>query len=414
LSNPDSNTNQPRLLSFTLDGWAVLGGRVTVSLHDGVAVLVGRNGAGKSAIIEGFEAISLCAIVQSNRVPYNNSDSIPKILEIQILTPTDRLLTYNYELVQIPKPNKNLNVDTFTSDNLEGENLLWNEHCQYTDGNNEILWTTTHGLTSFKKVDGSTGTFWGNMYSVRQANYNLSLNIPNEMYWINAVLTGIHVINKTFVRQTIGRRESLLKVSPREGVSINGINGTNGLLELADSLTLRIRRMEREEVDELESICQRIGLGKITVQKFILSESPNEKVDRAEKEYILSVQLDRVNIGLLSDGTLRVLSILIEIITLKPSSTIIIEEPEAQIHPAMLAKLLNEIETYTYGQNLIVSTHSPQVVAWASPEKINLVDRKDGQTFVRKLAEDDIHSIIEYLSEEGNLGEWIYSGILDE
>jgi hypothetical protein len=42
------------------------------------------------------------------------------------------------------------------------------------------------------------------------------------------------------------------------------------------------------------------------------------------------------------------------------------------------------------------------------------VHRKDGQTFVRKLAEDDIHNIIEYLSEEGNLGEWIYSGILDE
>jgi predicted ATP-binding protein involved in virulence len=80
----------------------------------------------------------------------------------------------------------------------------------------------------------------------------------------------------------------------------------------------------------------------------------------------------------------------------------------------MLSKLLNEIETYTYGENLIVSTHSPQVVSWTRPERINLVHRKDGQTFVQKLAEDDIHNIIEYLSEEGNLGEWIYSGILDE
>lgn len=80
----------------------------------------------------------------------------------------------------------------------------------------------------------------------------------------------------------------------------------------------------------------------------------------------------------------------------------------------MLAKLLNEIETYTYGQNLIISTHSPQVVAWASPEKINLVHRKDGQTFVRKLGEAQIHNVIEYLSEEGDLGEWIYSGVLDD
>ncbi|MFN5727796.1 MAG: AAA family ATPase, partial [Pseudanabaena sp.] len=86
MSNLDSSTNQPRLLSFTLDGWSVLGGRVTVSLHDGVAVLVGRNGSGKSAIIEGLQAISLCAVGKSNRVPYNSSDSIPKILEVKILT----------------------------------------------------------------------------------------------------------------------------------------------------------------------------------------------------------------------------------------------------------------------------------------------------------------------------------------
>ncbi len=408
MSNTDSKTNQPRLLSFTLDGWSVLGGRVTVSLHDGVAVLVGRNGSGKSAIIEGFEAISLCAIVKSKQVSYNNGDSIPKILEIQVLTPTDRLIAYKFELVQTTKLDKNLNVDTFTSDNLEGEDLLWNEHCQYTDGDNEILWTTTHGLTRYKKVDGSTGTFLGNMYSARQAYYVNNLSFPNEIYWINTVLTGIRLINKTFARQTSGRRESLLKVSQREVISINGISGINGLLELADSLALRIRRMESREVDELKSICQRIGIGEITIQKFILSEPLNEK------EYILSVQLDSVNIGLLSDGTLKVLSILIEIITLKPSSTIIIEEPEAQIHPAMLAKLLNEIETYTYGENLIVSTHSPQVVAWTSPEKINLVHRKDGKTFVRKLGEAQIHNVIEYLSEEGDLGEWIYSGILDD
>jgi ABC-type cobalamin/Fe3+-siderophores transport system ATPase subunit len=408
LSNTDSNTNQPRLLSFTLDGWSALGGRVTVSLHNGVAVLVGLNGSGKSAIIEGFEAISLCAIVKSKQVSYNNGDSIPKILEIQVLTPTDRLIAYKFELVQTTKLDKNLNVDTFTSDNLEGEDLLWNEHCQYTDRDNEILWTTTHGLTRYKKVDGSTDTFLGNMYSARQAYYVNNLSFPNEIYWINTVLTGIRLINKTFVRQTSGRRESLLKVSQRDVISINGISGINGLLELADSLALRIRRMESREFDELKSICQRIGIGEITIQKFILSEPLNEK------EYILSVQLDSVNIGLLSDGTLKVLSILIEIITLKPSSTIIIEEPEAQIHPAMLAKLLNEIETYAYGQNLILSTHSPQVVAWTSPEEINLVHRKDGQTFVHKLGEAQIHNVIEYLSEEGDLGEWIYSGILDD
>lgn len=124
--------------------------------------------------------------------------------------------------------------------------------------------------------------------------------------------------------------------------------------------------------------------------------------------------LDGVNIGLLSDGTLRVLSILIEIIASSPNTTTIIEEPETQIHPGMLAKLLNEIETYSFGENLILSTHSPQVISWTRPEKIILVHRDNGRTFVQKLGDDQIHNVIEYLSEEGDLGEWIYSGVLDD
>jgi predicted ATPase len=76
------NPSQPRLLSFALDGWDVLGGRVSVSLTDGIEVLVGRNGAGKSAILEGFKAISSWATGGLNRIESGDSDSIPKMLDI--------------------------------------------------------------------------------------------------------------------------------------------------------------------------------------------------------------------------------------------------------------------------------------------------------------------------------------------
>jgi len=170
-----------------------------------------------------------------------------------------------------------------------------------------------------------------------------------------------------------------------------------------------------DDFDELENVCQRIGLAKkITVQKFVLSEHSGQTGQGKDEEYIASVLLDGVNIGLLSDGTLRVLSILIEIIAHSPNATTIIEEPETQIHPAMLAKLLNEIKSYTWDENLIISTHSPQVVAWTKPENISLVYRNQGRTSVRKLEEGEIEKVVEYLCEEGDLGDWIYSGILDE
>jgi hypothetical protein len=411
LSNPESNTNQPRLLSFTLDGWSVLGGRVTVSLHDGVAVLVGRNGAGKSAILEGFEAISLCAIGRFNQL--NDDESFPKILEIEILTPTDRRLEYRYEFTTLASSGEDLNLEDSIDEKSEVSRVSWNDYCRYINDINEgedPLWTTDNGVTTFNTGESPIITVLGNTHSLRQSTLpeTSPIKLPNEMLWVYSVLRGIRLLGKAPIRQRARRRPSQLRVSSKR------ISGS--FFSLSDILARKILRLiGKNELYEIESICQRVGLGSnISVQKFVLSRDSGEKIENEDEEYISSVLLDGVNIGLLSDGTLRVLSILIEIIASSPSTTTIIEEPETQIHPGMLAKLLNEIETYSFGENLILSTHAPQVVSWTSPDKIILVHRNNGRTFVRKLGEDQIHDVIEYLSEEGDLGEWIYSGVLDD
>ena len=190
MSNTDSNTNQPRLLSFTLDGWSVLGGRVTVSLHDGVAVLVGLNGAGKSAIIEGLQAISLCAIGKSNRVPYNNSESIPKTLEIEVLTPDKRHLAYKYERIPLSTSTESLDLDDSISDNLGERQFSWHGYCQYVDENQEIIWTTENGITTLINEHGQKSGILGNIHLFPQSTLleNSSLNFPHEMFWIYDVL----------------------------------------------------------------------------------------------------------------------------------------------------------------------------------------------------------------------------------
>lgn len=414
MSNPDCNTNQPRLLSFTLDGWSVLGSRVTVSLEDGVAVLVGRNGAGKSAILEGFEAISLYAIGGFSRLnqPVYDSESFPKILEIEILTPTARRLEYRYEFINLASSGEDLNFDD-SDDSIDEKSEVsrfsWNDYCRYINEGEDHLWTTDNGLTTFNTGDNPIITVLGNTHSLRQSLPATSpIKLPNEMLWVYSVLRGVRLLGKTPIRQRARRRPSQLRVL--------GKRIFPSPFSLGDILARKILRLiGKDELSELESICKRVGLGsKISEQKFLLSRDSGEKIENEDEEYISSVLLDGVNIGLLSDGTLRVLSILIEIIASSPNTTTIIEEPETQIHPGMLAKLLNEIETYSFGENLILSTHSPQVVSWTRPEKIILVHRDNERTFVRKLGEDQIHNVIEYLSEEGDLGEWIYSGILDD
>ncbi|WP_254172115.1 AAA family ATPase [Planktothrix agardhii] len=382
-----------------------------MSLDDGVAVLVGRNGAGKSAILEGFEAISLCAIGRFNQLMYD-SESFPKILEIEILTPTDRRLEYRYEFTTLASSDDDLNFDD-SDDSIDEKSEVsrfsWNDYCRYINEGEDHLWTTDNGVTTFNTGDAPIITVLGNTHSLRQSLPATSpIKLPNEMLWVYSVLRGVRLLGKASIRQRTRRQPSQLRVSSK-GISTRSFS-------LGDILARKILRLiGKDELSEIESICKRVGLGsKISVQKFILSRDSGEKIENEDEEYISSVLLDGVNIGLLSDGTLRVLSILIEIIASSPNTTTIIEEPETQIHPGMLAKLLNEIETYSFGENLILSTHSPQVISWTRPEKIILVHRDNGRTFVQKLGDDQIHNVIEYLSEEGDLGEWIYSGVLDD
>ncbi len=409
-----SNANQPRLLSFTLDDWTALGEKVSVSLLDQVAVLVGRNGAGKSAILEGFAAISSVAVGNFRWPQQFDIDTIPKKLEIEILTSDERRLQYMYELIIMPASTE-VDLDSSIDDpeiEIPEETILtYNETCQYMDESQELLWTTEVGTitvgneTSFIII-GSTSFLQQAKSDIRKG----SPRLPKEVHWVYDVLNGVRLLGKIPIRQTYSRRQSLIQVSRKRFFATSG-----SLYREVDGLARKILRMRIEDIRELESICQRIGLGStISIQKFILNEESKEKSKNENEEYVTGVSLDGVNIGLLSDGTLRVLSLLVALIASHSSVTTIVEEPETQIHPGMLAKLLSEIETYTFGQNLIFSTHSPQVVGWTTPDKINLVYREHGRTIIRKLNEEEIQKVVEYLYEEGDLGEWLYSGILDE
>lgn len=410
---PDANP--PRLLSFTLDGWSVLGSPVTVSLEDRVAVLVGRNGAGKSAILEGFEAIAARAIGKVNKRPSDEFGSIPHVLDIKILTPYGRRLTYKYEVIG------NIPYDVEPDPDDDNAELLiarisWDDSCQYVDCDMETLWTTKQGVTTFDTEDNKISSILGHMSSLAagRKTYSESITgkIPKEMDWIYSVLAGVRLLGGNIVQRKSGRRPSFLQNS-RTGI------WPSTAIPWIDRLALQIKNLSSQELDELTMICKRIGLGnRISIQSFESkqdgqSDTENQRSPSAVLS-ISAVLLDGTNIGLLSDGSLKVLSILVSLIRLVPNSTIIIEEPEAQIHPGLLAKLLNEIEAYTFEDNLILSSHSPQVVAWSAPNKIHLVHRQDNRTYIRKLGENEIHQVTSYLQEDGDLGEWIYSGILDE
>ncbi|MEL6787487.1 MAG: hypothetical protein AAFO76_08785 [Cyanobacteria bacterium J06607_15] len=111
-------------------------------MSDRVGVIVGLNGAGKSAILEDLKAISSVAIGRFRRIRQNDEDSIPKILDISILTPHNRKLEYGYELLPALDPTEDSDIDNPDNGNSEEDLYFWNEQCKYIDEEEEIIWTT--------------------------------------------------------------------------------------------------------------------------------------------------------------------------------------------------------------------------------------------------------------------------------
>lgn len=135
--------------------------------------------------------------------------------------------------------------------------------------------------------------------------------------------------------------------------------------------------------------------------------------DRSSGNDLVSASVDGVDLGLLSDGTIRGLEILRALVQ-PETKLVLIDEPESAVHPGLLGKLLHEVEAYSTDRQVILSTHSPQVVSWTRPEAIRLVERRDGVTTVRGLGEKAIRYLGKYLHDEDTLGEFVFGGGLDD
>jgi predicted ATPase len=112
-----------------------------------------------------------------------------------------------------------------------------------------------------------------------------------------------------------------------------------------------------------------------------------------------------------SDGTLRTLAILLALETSPAPSTILIEEPELNLHPWAVRILVDHMRDAIKTRNVqvIVTTHSQQVLEGSNPEEVLVATRnaKDGtrfKTLSEVLPGTDIHI--------GEIGELWVKGLL--
>ena len=104
-----------------------------------------------------------------------------------------------------------------------------------------------------------------------------------------------------------------------------------------------------------------------------------------------------------SDGTLRLLGLLVALYQDPPPGFIVIEEPELTIHPgalAYVAELMVEVADRT---SLLVTTHSPEFLDMIPVECIRAVEMSDVGTTAGPVAADQLNAVVKKLFTPGEI-----------
>lgn len=109
-----------------------------------------------------------------------------------------------------------------------------------------------------------------------------------------------------------------------------------------------------------------------------------------------------------SDGTLRVLGLLSALYQEPPRTLLALEEPELTIHPGALGILCDVIQEASQRSQIIVTTHSPDLIARFNIDELRVVERTNDGTQIgivddvqRQVVEEQLFSTSDLLRIEG-------------
>ncbi|MBF0374731.1 MAG: ATP-binding protein [Alphaproteobacteria bacterium] len=113
------------------------------------------------------------------------------------------------------------------------------------------------------------------------------------------------------------------------------------------------------------------------------------------------------NVDQMSDGTLRVLGLLVALYQQPAPATIALEEPEQTVHPGVLRVLAEAIEEVSDTRQILVTTHSPDLLDRFDPaqmsKRVIAVEMENGVTTAKPLNAAQIEAVRSNLFTLGQL-----------
>lgn len=217
-----------------------------------------------------------------------------------------------------------------------------------------------------------------------------------------------------------------------EDKNLENIIKTNKNTNL-EEIKLRLDKFMFKELDTIKPYLKLIS----PIEDIRFSENNNVFESKANEKFTISnLFLEfKVNgewhpFSNLSDGTKRLFYIISEVafpdnfyfterrfgkFRKENSRIILIEEPELGIHPHQLHTLMTFLKEQSFDKQIIISTHSPQVLDILNKDELNSIilayhDNKKG-TLLRHLSNKEISKAKIYIKEDFLSGYWLHSDL---
>lgn len=113
----------------------------------------------------------------------------------------------------------------------------------------------------------------------------------------------------------------------------------------------------------------------------------------------------------LSDGTANIIAIIIALYFETNNRIIILEEPERNVHPKLMSKILEMAEETSKNKQIIITTHTPELIKNSNINSILFVRRKkNGFSTISKPGTNE--TVLTFLKNEIGIDELFIEGLL--
>ena len=164
-----------------------------------------------------------------------------------------------------------------------------------------------------------------------------------------------------------------------------------------------LKRIKKESPGDWDEICELLSVAVPGVVEVQARKRQGELTLQFLQK--LADGRARLDASAMSDGTLRLLGILVAAYQRPAPSLLMLEEPESSIHPAALGVVLDVLRSATKSSQVLVTTHSPEVLdaKWVKDRHLRLVSWEKGATRIDGMAPSVKRAMSDQLFGAGEL-----------